>query len=822
MTWERVARELRRAHAQWQVDGPHAAARLSAPGGSLSRTRAEELLARARSLMTADSVTPAVEGYRALIVTKAPHTGSDHTVAAIVARCLAFELTIGRVVRRPPADAERIAHALYPDIWLNFVRLPSGNSAWSRIDQIFDNDDYKAIFGEPYRRDAVVTGYQACLDNGLTRPELMEIWQTGREPLTRATAVAAFGRPGADVIFAGRDGDLYRWYRGTHPVGIHKIGSSLMAFSLRHERLYGGRPVIVLNGHFTLLSQRFRGVGDRGTTVIELGLDVGPSIRDVRVRLVGAADRPAECLPGTIRRDAYDGFFLTDAPDDPVVPWANAVHASDGYLAGAIETAAVLGDTDNDALHEKLIGLGYSRVEIEALVMTDPVVVAHGEEQRLTKRTAMLSREECLGSIGRWFPPLGAGNSPPTSPSILSALIEAGGDGSGVELDRARTEPGSRPPLPGTVRGVADLPDALRHDGEALIADGGLGLLVPLAGSGGRFGGYDVAEGRPERLKPLRTVFRVKEQAVSSMDVRAAHAHFLARRGGTRVPLLLSCSRTTAPRVREWLTQNGDVDAEVAMVPEMYRIMVGRGEEDTCSRDLGTVDNVLRDPDGTPLLKPSGSLGLLLAASHSGVLDRWRNAGVRVVAAANADDVGFRVYQHVLGMFVASPSLDAVVLTTPVVVDEREHGPRGGLLRERPVRGGWSAYVEEHARPSTGATEEHFSTNQIYFRLDSLRRLFDGPDGDRLDSVRRRLPLYFEVKPVRVGERAVGALHAYQPYADVLRLLPSVVALTVRRAPGPGQAGGYAPLKSASDIPVAQSVLDAIGAVGDTLSFATS
>jgi hypothetical protein len=819
VTWDRVAEQLQHAHAQWLLDEAQYATRLPEAVVSLPRSRADEFVERARQLLARGTEPAPDDRYSALIVTKAPHTGSDLTVGAILARCLAFDLTVQRVVRLPVSDADRIAHALYPDVWLNFARLPSGKQVWEHIDQIFDTADYRIILGEPYQRSAVVTGYQACLENNLTRAELMSIWQTGREPLTRGATAATYGPSAVGVLFGTDGGDAYHWYRGPFPVGIHRVSSNLMAFSLRHERLYGGRPVIVLNGHFTLLSQRFCGVADRGPTVIELGLGDAPTIRDVRLRLIGAADQPGECLPGTIRRDACDGFFLTDAPGDPIVPWANAVHASDGYLAGTIETAGVLGEARSSGLTRRLGSLGYTPAEIETLVMRDPIVTTQGDEQRLTRRTAMLPPEECLAAIRRWFPPLGADHMASASAYLLAVLV--GADGASrpeLALDQPQPEPGSRLPAPWSVHDCTDLPSGLTRDGHALIAAGGLGLLVPLAGSGGRFGGYHVAEGTGSRLKPLLPIFKRDGHPVSSLDVRAGHARFLARRLNAAVPMLLSCSHVTEPRVREWRERTPHVHADLARVPEMYRIRADQWHADTDAPDASGADAILRDQEGNPLLKPPGSLGLLVSGIESGVLQRWQQQGVRVVAAANADDVGFRVDTRIVGLFATSPALDAVVLTTPLLADETVVGTaaqRLGLLRERPAGRDWSAYIEEHAKPAFPARDEQFNTNQIYWRLESLLRLFADRTPDCVDGVRQRLPLYFEVKQVPIGDFQVGALHAYQTYSDVLRLLPEVTALSMTRMPRAAQAGGYAPLKVPSDVEVAQAVLDAISTLDD-------
>ena len=820
MTWERIREELQRAYAQWQLGESHLTAGSSDPLNRLSRSQANELLAQARELLGGPS-SPSGKRYSALIVTKAPHTGSDHTVAAILARCLAFGLTVERVMPQDPGDAERIAHALYPDVWLNFIRLPSGNSIWSQIDAAFDKDDYEAIFGERYERTTVVTGHQACVDNRLTHSDLMSIWQTGREPLTHSAAVAAYGSTGAATLFGRGNRGSYQWYRGTFPVGIHRIRSNLMAFSLRHERLYDGRPIIILNGHFTLLSRQFRGIGNHGPTVIELGLEDHPTIGDVRQRLIGAADQPSECLPGTMRRDALDGFFCTDAPGDPVVPWANAVHASDGYLAGAIETAAILGGTMAGAMAKRLISLGYAPREIDTLIMKDPVVVAEGDEQRLTKRTAMLSTDECIAEIQQWFPPLGADGSPPVSTYLLSAMIGAEvAARSDAALDQPHPQPGSRRPQPGQVHDCVELPESLGSQGEVLMAAGGLGLLVPLAGSGGRFGGYDVAEGKSRRLKALLPVFSLGGLTLSSLDIRAAHVRFIARRCESSIPMFLSCSHITEPKAREWLATQPDIQLEIARVPEMYRIKIDDWDANAGAPEMTGADDILRSPNGTPLLKPSGSLGLLISAAYSGTLSRWQRRGVRVVVAANADDVAFRVDPRIVGLFAASPGLDAVVLTTPCSVDvasDSAQTRRGGLLREQSAGDGWSVYVEEHAKSVSRSHHDQFSTNQVYFSVESLCGLFEDMTSEGIDSIRRRLPLYYEIKRVRVGDRNVGALHGYQTYGDVLRLMPRVMAVSMTEGPRPRQLRGYAPLKSPSDVQVAQEMLNAIGGLGDQL-----
>jgi hypothetical protein len=814
MVSDRIVEQLRYAHARW---------RDVQAVGALSAAQARACLDDAKALLAAGAGPIARDSDSVMIVTKAPHAGSNASVLAIVARCLAFGTHVCQVVRMDPEAAEAVAHALYPDVWLNFARRPVGDDAWERLSAIYDRSEYAEIFGEAYRPEIVVTGHQACADNGLELDDLMAIWQSGREPLNRHFTLQTYGRTAAELIF--RDINEYNWYRGDHPIGIQKVGSGMMAFALRHPSLYDGRPTIVLNGHFALLSRLFRGHDGRGAAVIELALGPHLTVRDVRTHLTGAADMPAECRPGSIRRDAFDGHFDVDVDGVPVTAWANVVHSSDGYLAGAIETGSLLGTDPRTLFHRSLDDAGYTAVEMDALIDSDPVIVAHGDEQRLTKRTAWASREDCLNMIKHFFPPLrSVGVSSPSLfplPTLLEGLPSDAEKRASL-FDRPHPEPLSRRPQNQPTSTTALPPEHERH-GDALLDTGAVGFLVPLAGSGGRFGGYDKREGSTARLKPLLPLFTIGGATRCALDIRGGHARHLALRHGHHVPLLLSCSQHTEPHIRRWAAANRDLQTYVLRVAEMYRLRAEAHGTACAAPDATAADHIVRNGDGIPLLKPSGSLGLLTAGASEGVFAAWQQAGVQFVVVANSDDVGFRIDRRLLGLLAADECLDAVVVTVSVdpLARDREDVRirRGGFLRERPVDDGWSAYVEEFAT-ATGPSEQ-FNTNQIYFRLSSLVRAVGDPREASGDDVRRRLPLYFETKAVTIDEgRRIDAIHAYQASVDILRVMPRVASLQMPRDPGSDHWRGFAPLKTPDDVAGAQAFLDSLNA-HDELSLPT-
>ncbi|MHB8788433.1 MAG: UTP--glucose-1-phosphate uridylyltransferase [Desulfobulbaceae bacterium] len=801
---EKQIRFIQRAARAWQ----------SLPEEAESPLTAEQVakyLLLAESIYEKASVRRESDHHSAVIVTKAPHAGSKSSLIQIITRCLAFGLHISTVSRRSASEAIQIAHALYPDVWLNYSSLALSEDSWTRFHAKFDNGDFYRIFGVRFSRALVVTARKACEDNSLTQVDLAVIWQTGRKPLTREVAEQNYGIAAARHLMAGEA--QHSWYRTSQPIGIQKIDSGIMAFALRHPRLYSGRPTILVNGHFALLSERFSNRG-QGAVVLELGLDSQTSIWDYRSKLVGASDRPEECQPGSIRRDAFDGYFIVDSPADPVTPWANVVHASDGYLAGYLETIHLLGELPAPKFDRCLVESGYTRNEIVNLIVPDPVVQIGGDTLRLTRITAGLPFEDCLAKLQTYMPALRTVGPCGNDAFPLSELLaEARREDLSGALEQAVTENVSRrPKLP--VQAI-ELGQELLELGTESLAESKVALLVPLAGSGGRFGGYAISEGSGPRLKPLLPLFELHGYRLCALDIRAAHVRYLCQSLSSHLPLFLSCSHHTEQPVKQWIVQNDDLDVEFGRVPECYRISMLN--DPFPAEDFGVVGKILRDQAGVPLLKPSGSMGLLLAVASSGVLGRWESEGISVVAASNADDVGFRLAREVIGLLRSKPDLDAVVLTIPVrrqfQSDWASKGDtKGGILRERRTGRGWSAYIEENGSIEEGMLE-HFNTNQIYFRLRSLRQALEDFKGD----VRTMLPLYYERKEVKVNGVAVHALHAYQPFCEVLRLLSNVLAVSIQREPTVHQRRAFCPLKRQGDVQYAQSALDALDAYGDEL-----
>jgi hypothetical protein len=549
----------------------------------------------------------------------------------------------------------------------------------------------------------------------------------------------------------------------------------------------------VVNGQFTLLADSFANAG-RGATVITVELTGDHAFQDLRERVIGHSDLPSECSIGSVRRDAADGHLSADATA-PVTPWANVVHGSDGYFAGLVETIR-LSHYPRLTMMTSLLDAGYTDLEVEGLLLSNPVVACPERQSHLTQLTRLQSLADCLATIQRMFPPAaariqrrrGIQDGEVVRPFLAKLYAELS----------SGEEPNLEVPIPErtTHRPVqANLISFDSLDRDPLPPCGPVGFLIPLAGTSGRFGGYHLPEGSPRRIKAMLPLFTLDGRQVSALDVRVIEAERWAQQGGQTGRYFMSCSHSTEPAVRSWIESHPDIDAALSRVPELIRFAAA-GPAHSPTRFQ---DNVLRDPDGLPLTKPFGSFGLLWAALTTGTLDRWERDGVEYVAAANADDVGFRPEPPILRLLAENPNLDAVVVA--VSPDPARPIAVGGLLRRRLGPSGWSTYVEEKAPVSLG--QDYFSTNQIYFRLPSLVAA--------LHSVRvQDLPVYLERKPAPPGTDLVPAMHAYRPYCDILRIMSDVAAVHIAPRPSGHQSGSYCPLKRLSDLTVAQRTIDLI------------
>jgi hypothetical protein len=826
---DQVLGDLRRAVGRWDLRGrpsPGLAelqASIDAALGSLEHdTDNDDHAKRARFCM----------------VTKGPHLLDPLSLTCVAARLTAFGVTV-HAVRRIDGTGSHLAESLYPRAARYFHHGPTLPVVWNRLDQRFDTDDFAAIFGRPYDRSLVVAGARAISDNHLPAAEFIRIWETGRAPITHRTLIDLYGEGPAKYVLDGAE--TYNWFRGPLPIGISRVASGMTAFAMRDDRLYGGQPVIVVNGHVPGLAQLFTPTA----WVFDLGIDGDEiPISEVRRVLAGADSLPANCAPGSLRRDGADGR-LPLGSTAAVGARYNLVHCSDGLVAGLIEARALLPDRRGpDLLTDGLTHVGLSRPEIDGIVGADPRILVHEPNGYLTDLTHGLNLTAAVATVVRLVPPV---------------LGRVNGYADGVDhdmLDRALTHgmtqaaalQSSVESHPRTHQVVAGAPEEAA--GRAAIAAGIVGMLIPAGGTGGRFGGYGVPETDPSRQKALVPAFKVGGRRMSALDIRLANLRYWDEGVGDRVSVAVMGSPTSEAALRGWQQSLGDPYAKslrVFLQHGIYRLdraLIAGNQRDSW------VDAILRGNDGQPSRKPHGGMGLFSAFMISDLLDTWERSGVTYLAVANGDDVLFRLDPRAIGHLAANPEVDGVIVATPwgYAATVRSAGTSHEI---RADESGWSldengaALVDPVPIPdrrydSGGAIMTAdgrltiaegprplgalFNTNQLYLRLPAIRRLLDSSDlagsGGRVETVNRlisRLPATLEDKTVMIDGVERRARQLSQPLHGLLSLLDRCDVITATRVTGPDTRGGYAPLKYPSDARFAQLMLDALRTSGDEL-----
>jgi hypothetical protein len=773
---------------------------------------------------------------RFCIVTKTPDLTGATPLACVAARTLAFGVTV-HAIHRPVRAPRDIVAALYPTASRHFAHRPERESVWRRLAERFDNEQFRGIFGRAYDRDLIVPAAEVMRANNLSTEELTEIWEAGRHPIGGEALKRQYGASAAALLLSG--GDAYDWFRGSFPIGISRIGSGLTAFAMRDDRIAGGAPVIVVNGHVPGLATVF----DARTCVLEAGIEVtGPQIADVRRWLVGDDNRPAKCERGTIRWDGHAGL-LPLAGDTDITSRNNLVHCSDGLLAGLLELRRLVSDRHpaNDLVTLRLAESGLTAAEINRIVLANPAVHTETTDGPLTDRTRHLSLAACIDEILTVAPPI---------------LGPANGYADGVSLDMIerfalvshaadqRMTSAGLPPH----HWLPDPDDDLEAVGHRVIAERQIALLVPAGGTGGRYTGYD----RPEAARPpkaLASDFRLYGRLVSSLDIRIANGRFWSGSDSDAVPVGVMASPTSISPLHDW--RDGFTDAygrsiELFQQHGVYRIDVGLIDGDVPRRWL---DAVLRAPDGRPSLKPAGSIGLFTSFILSGLMAAWEQTGVRYLAAANGDDVGFRLDPRIVGHLERHPEIDVVIVGAPwgfsgKVADQPVRGdvsgwlvggdgrryPTGTTVTDlrydqgsalRATHDGSLAIVDETWRPDQPAL---FNTTQIYVRMTALRRVIDGTGASDPVVAACRLtesqPLVTEEKPVTIdGGPARMARQLALPLHSILPLLGRCDVVATTRNADRKARSAYAPLKIAGDSAFSQLILDGIQTAHNELAF---
>lgn len=314
------------------------------------------------------------------------------------------------------------------------------------------------------------------------------------------------------------------------------------------------------------------------------------------------------------------------------------------------------------------------------------------------------------------------------------------------EIEPPRPEDMTRLPAPGDP-GF----DTARSAGIEALRRGEVAQVVLAGGMATRFGGV------------VKAVLPAIDGR-SFLEVKLAQTHALEDALDAHVPVALMTSFATDDAVREHVGER-DLGDPLCFSQFISLRLDERGE-------------LFRDEDGRVSPYAPGHGDLLPALRRSGVVDRFRKQGVRVITVSNVDNLGARVDPAVVGAHL----LAGRPLTCEVAVKE---GDLGGA----PVRvDGKLQLVEGPRFPSS--FDQHsvpvFNTNTAVADVDALDRDYD---------------LTWLYVRKSVGGRT--AVQLERLYNELSAFLPTTYLEVPRRGPR----GRFLPIKTPEDLELAQDDL---------------
>jgi UTP--glucose-1-phosphate uridylyltransferase len=350
---------------------------------------------------------------------------------------------------------------------------------------------------------------------------------------------------------------------------------------------------------------------------------------------------------------------------------------------------------------------------------------------------------------------------------VAAVLEEFGFDEPQFERLRARVASGALSPASNVVRGELEPPsrdeitplplpgepgyETARAAGLEALRNGEVAQVVLAGGMATRFGGV------------VKAVLEAVD-GLSFLEAKLSQTAALARAYDAAVPVALMTSFATDRAIRAHVAER-----ELGE-PLVFHQFV--------SLRLDPSGELFLDDDGCVSLYAPGHGDLFRALRTSGVLDAFRDRGIRVVTVSNVDNLGARVDPVVVGAHV----LAARPLTCEVA---RKEGDMGGA----PVRvDGRLRLVEGPCFPPDFDQDlvPVFNTNTALLGLEAL-----GEDCD--------LSWLYVVKDVG-GREAVQLERVYHE-------LSAFVPTTYLEVPRRGPRGRFAPIKTPADLERAQQDL---------------
>jgi galactokinase len=265
-------------------------------------------------------------------------------------------------------------------------------------------------------------------------------------------------------------------------------------------------------------------------------------------------------------------------------------------------------------------------------------------------------------------------------------------------------------PLPGS-----EAWGALEEEGRALLARGEAAVVILAGGMATRFAG---AARSGEAL--VKGTVEVTD-GYSFLTLKIAHVRAVAREVGRDIPIAVMASFATEAGLRKHIEEQGLLGPDVAVFAQSVSLRLEEGGAVFGADRAGPAGTLPASSYTTP-----GHGDFFEAVRVSGVLQRFRDRGARMIWLCNVDNLGATLSPALLAVFAEAHAGRQTTFLAEVVERRPEDGEKVGVVvrATSPLddRGAHLRILEGFRAPADadGTRLREVSINSFTFDLDAL------------------------------------------------------------------------------------------------------
>lgn len=355
-----------------------------------------------------------------LVLIKPDATKDIAIIKSIIERIFCYGYSISRIQVHDAAyykiHKEKII-SLYKEAYEGYCRVSFSNEFYLNIKKIYDTNLFKFLFDECYDQKMVVSANTLIEAEGVSEEVIAEIWDQNRRNVNindfvEKYAIDSFEQIDNDLQLCKgnrkvilnnlkiHDNQITTFHSG-ECYGINKPIRSHSTLAVRDKRIRNGKPTIIVNGHVQGLIDIFtKPDSNLIISMIISGEQNSSSWNIMRQCFSGDNSNPDKCLPGSIRKNAWENNLLKRSMNITINGLRNVVHLSNGPLEALSEINGFFDiPIDKIPFGKLLIDKGYDLDQIKSM-LNNPLC---SHNKGLFELTAKLEFDEALEVIDKEF-----------------------------------------------------------------------------------------------------------------------------------------------------------------------------------------------------------------------------------------------------------------------------------------------------------------------------------------------------------------------------------------------------------------------------------